>query len=497
MSGRSTSSAVPASLVDLTASEVAVAVRTCQVSATEVIDAYAQQIERINPSLNALVTLRIAEARAEAISIDRKHHEEESRVLLGVPFTVKDIIATAGTRTTCGSRILAHYVPAVDATVVARLKKAGAILIGKSNCSEFALEPQSDNLLFGPTRNPWDMNRTPGGSSGGESAAVAARCSALGVGTDFGGSLRFPAHCTGIATIRPTVGLVPSTGTLPTLSSLEPAPPNSLGFQGLLQVIGPLARSVDDLILALGVMSGPDRFDAHAVPVPLGDPASVHVRELTFAWCEGEGSYPVRSDIITAVEAVANYLSSQGLRIVHRRPPGLEEAETIYACIRAMDGLEEVCATVGDHVEVTTLWIQGLLNSRRSDTVPALLHANVARDCLRSELIDFMADFPVLLMPVAALPAFPLGQRVFNVDGLDLPYIQVGASCRAISLFGFPAAVVPCGLSHDGLPIGIQIVCPPFMDHVALAVGAFLERELGLLPAPRPTRLATISPHTE
>ena len=466
-------------LTDLSATGLAVAIRRADVSPVEVVDAYLDQIERVNPQLNAVVTLRVEEARAEAGAVERALRGGDQRPLLGVPFTVKDVIATKGVRTTCGSTLYANHVPKVDATCVARLKAAGAILLGKTNCPEFALDPQTDNLIFGPTRNPWDLSRTPGGSSGGESAAIAAGCSALGVGTDFGGSLRLPAHCTGISAIRPTAGLVPGTGSLPSTSPLEPPPPNSMAFQGQMQVIGPLARTVNDLAVALGIMAGPDSVDALAVPVPLGHVPDVDVRELRYAWCEGEGSYPVRSDLVAAIEEVARYLSRLGLRVVHRQPPGLERAEPIYSRIRSMDGLSEIREIVGNREADLSPWLQHLLLTAKAETISTLLSINVERDWLRAHFLEFMTSYQVLLMPVAALPAFPLGQRSFQIDGIDLPYLQVGACCRAISLFGCPAAVVACGRSTEGLPIGIQIVCPPFMDHIALAVASLIEQEFG------------------
>lgn len=477
-------------ITDVSASGLVVAMRRAEVSPVEVIDAYIDRIERVNPALNAIVTLRGDEARAEAVAAERARRRGDRRPLLGVPFTVKDVIATAGVRTTCGSRLFATHVPTADATCVARLRAAGAILLGKTNCPEFALDPQTDNLLFGPTRNPWDYARTPGGSSGGESATIAAGCSALGVGTDFGGSLRFPAHCTGITALRPTAGLVPATGSLPSTSLLQPAPPNSMSFQGQLQVVGPLARCVNDLSLALGILAGPDNIDALAVPVPLHRPEEVDLRQIQYAWCTGDGSYPVRSDIIRAIEEVALHLSGLGLSVVHARPPNFERAEPLFARIRAMDGLADLRTIVGGHDSELSPWVQHLLAEARTETVPALLSASAERDRLRVEFLEFMSAHQVLLLPVAALPAFPLGQRSFDVDGVDLPYLQVGACCRAVSLFGCPSVVVTCGRSREGLPIGVQIVCAPFMDHVALAVAGLIEQEYGAV-RPGPIRQST------
>jgi Asp-tRNA(Asn)/Glu-tRNA(Gln) amidotransferase A subunit family amidase len=258
-----------------------------------------------------------------------------------------------------------------------------------------------------------------------------------------------------------------------------------MGFQGQLQVIGPLARSVSDLAVALRVLAGPDGIDALSIPVHVGDPSAVDVRELSVAWCEGEGVYPVRSDIIAALEAAALHLSRLGLNVVHKRPPHLERAEPLYARMRSMDGLWDIAHIARGREDELSPWTQRLLSAAKADTVPAFLEANAERDRLRFEAFEFMTAHQVLLMPVAALPAFPLGQRSFQVDGVDLPYVQVGACCRAISLFGFPVTVVPCGYSVEGLPLGIQIICARFMDHVALAVASVLEREFGGVNSPR------------
>lgn len=219
-------------LLDGSASSIADAIRDRKVSAVEVLDAHLRRIERVNPGLNAIVTLVEERARAAAVSADRMlANGAVMSPIHGVPFTVKDIIATEGIRTTGGTLLLAEHVPARSATAVERLERKGAILLGKSNCPEFALDMHTWNRVFGGTRNPRDDRYTSGGSSGGDSAAVASGCSAFGIGTDYGGSIRWPAHCTGLVSLRPTVGVVPTTGQLP-YSSAGPLPAaNSLSVQ--------------------------------------------------------------------------------------------------------------------------------------------------------------------------------------------------------------------------------------------------------------------------
>jgi len=257
-------------LVGCSAVALARLIRAREASSTEVVEAHLQRIERANPELNAIVTLRAEQALDEAGRIDRTLGEAPGLPLDGVPFTVKDLIATAGMRTTAGTPFLERFVPRLDATAVARLRTAGAILIGKTNCPEWGMFGYTRNSLFGETRNPVGPV-TPGGSSGGEAAAIAARCSPLGLGTDFGGSVRWPAHCTGIFALRPTAGRVPCTGQLPAPSLQEPLLPNEVTLQGRVQVVGPLARSVDDLELALRLIAGPDGLDPFAVPAPIAD----------------------------------------------------------------------------------------------------------------------------------------------------------------------------------------------------------------------------------
>ena len=464
----------------MSAGGLAAAVRRRELSAVDVVDAYIERIEQANPVLNAIVTPCFDEARATAAEVDRDVAAGRPvGPLAGVPFTAKDVLATAGLRTTSGSRLYRDHIPAADATVVARMRGAGAILLGKTNTSEFAMDIQTDNVVFGPTRNPWDLTRTPGGSSGGESAAVAAGCSALGIGTDYGGSLRWPAHCTGTLALRPTAGRVPGTGHLPSRSPLDPPPPNSAALHGELHVVGSLARTVDDLELALRVLAGPDDRDPHCVPVPLGDSAQVEVTSLRFAWCDGDGSVPVRADVLAVLAEVASTLDRLRYDIVEQRPAGLEQADALYTRLRYMDGMAEWRALAAGREDELSPHTQALMAKTQEQSVGQLLEASGERDVLRARMLDFLAERPVLLLPVAVLPATPLGQREFRVEGRDLEYFQLVAPCRAVTLYGLPAVAVPCGRSEENLPVAVQVVAGPFQEHVALAAARLLEREFG------------------
>ena len=261
--------------------------------------------------------------------------------LHGVPFVVKDLLATAGVRSTAGSRLLSDFVPRRSATAVERLSRAGAVLMGKTNCAELGLDVHTSNELFGATLNPLDERFTPGGSSGGDSAAVAAGLAPLGIGTDYGGSIRWPAQCTGLASLRPTPGVVPCTGMLPYGAPGDLPAPNSMSLLGRSVMIAPMARSVGDLWPAVVTMAGPDGIDAQAVPVELGSPEDIDAARVRCAWFANEGTYPVRPDVAATVRAAAEALAGHGAVVEERRPPGLEEAESIYAALRAADGLAD------------------------------------------------------------------------------------------------------------------------------------------------------------
>jgi Asp-tRNA(Asn)/Glu-tRNA(Gln) amidotransferase A subunit family amidase len=466
-------------LVECSATELARLVRDGEASPLEVIDAHLERIDRVNPGLNAIVTLRADEARSEAASLERALRQGVPLPLAGVPFTVKDLIATAGVRTTAGTPFLSGFVPRLDATAVARLRRAGAILLGKSNCPEFGMFPYTRNSLFGETRSPLGPV-TPGGSSGGEAAAIAARCSPLGLGTDFGGSVRWPAHCTGIFALRPTVGRVPGIGQLPTPSLNEPLIPNEVTFQGRIQAVGPLARSVDDLELALGVIGGPDGFDPFAVPVPLAPSTDADVSRVA-VW-EGPGEPPVREDVIAAVRDAAGALEKRGVTVTEEQPSMLERAVTLYTEIRDLDRLQDVRrlvrareAEVGADVRAA---IAGAEEAERRQPTPDAAMLWEERDRLRASFLSFLDRQPILLMAVATVPPYDPAGPPPPVNGREQSMWDVLAPSRLISLFGVPAATVPFGTSAEGWPIGVQVVGRPFREDEVLAAARLLAQEV-------------------
>jgi Asp-tRNA(Asn)/Glu-tRNA(Gln) amidotransferase A subunit family amidase len=447
------------------------------ITATEVLEAHLEQVRSQNPTLNAIVTLAEDDARRQAARIDSSIAAGASPgPLAGVPFTVKDLIATRGVRSTAGSLILRDHVPAWGATAVERLRAAGAVLLGKANCPEFGLAVHTANRLFGETLSPLGPGLSPAGSSGGDASAVASGMAAFGIGTDYGGSIRVPAHCTGLAALRPTPGLIPGTGQLPFPPGPEPVAPGT-SLQARLQSIAPIARRVGDLWPLLKVMAGPDGVDGNAVPAALGHPGSVSVAGLRVAWCAGDGSFPVRADVAQVVESAANALARLGATIAARRPPGLDRAEHVYAALRGIEGFPEHRALVTGREAELTGYARELICAEPGPAArPAtLIELTAAADDLRAEVAAFMRQWPILLMPVASVPAFPPGTAEFRVDGHVLTGAQMESCCRAVTLLGAPAAVVCCGLSREGLPVGVQVVGRPFHDAETVAVAAALE----------------------
>jgi Asp-tRNA(Asn)/Glu-tRNA(Gln) amidotransferase A subunit family amidase len=466
--------------------DLAARIQTRELSVSELLDATWQQIHRLNPILNAIVTSLEDQSREEGRRADQAIKQGGYRgPLHGLPFTVKDLIATAGIRTTAGSTVLASHIPNTSAPAIARLQAAGAILLGKSNCPEFALDLHTGNRLFGDTWNPWNPRYTSGGSSGGDSAAVAAGMAAFGVGTDYGGSVRWPAHCTGLAAFRPTPGLVPSTGQLPYSTEGDLPPPNSLSLQNWLQTMGPLARSAKDLAMLVRVMAGPDNLDSHAVPVDLGDPDSVNIAHLSVAWFDEDGTIPVRSDVKATVADAASALSQRGLEVVNERPPGFDEGEAAYSALRAAEGLPDHRTMVAGHeAELTDYLRVWLERPAKGMTVTEYRALGVKADSVRARVAAFMEDWPILLLPVASIPAFVPDSWDFVVEGTQVARFNIETCCRVVTLLRTPAAVVACGTTREGLPIGVQVVGRPYRDHEVMAVAIALEEAFGLWRPP-------------
>ncbi len=447
------------------AAAMARAIREKKISSVELVRMHLERIEAVNPKLNAVVQIPAARALEEARQADSALARGEIKgPLHGVPFTLKDAIETAGVITTGGTVGRRAFVPAADATVVKRLRAAGAILLGKTNCPEFGWAWESDNLIYGRTNNPYDLSLSPGGSSGGESAIIASGGSPFGLGSDAGGSVRFPAHCTGIASIKPTSGRVPRTGHFP----------GPGGTLDALWQIGPLARYVEDLALILQIISGPDWHDAAIVPMPLGEPAKVNLKKLRVAFFTDNGIVSPTAETIETVRTAARNLSSEVANVEEIRPPGIEQTYEIFLGLFSADGgagLESLIKSAGT-TEVHPLMKRVLEIQRANAMTTAEFGVLVARwDAFKSSMLGFMENFDAIVSPVCSFAGM--------VHGSTYDRLPSFSYTMTYNLTGWPAAVVRAGTAPDGLPIGVQIAARPWREDVVLAIAAYLEAVFG------------------
>jgi Asp-tRNA(Asn)/Glu-tRNA(Gln) amidotransferase A subunit family amidase len=466
------------SLTFLSATEVAAAIRRGEVSPVEVARAHLERIERLNPRLNAFVDYQpeavLAQARAAEAAIVRG---DEVGPLHGVPFSIKSSIDVEGHRCESGSRLRAGYVAASDAPLVARLRAAGALILGVTNTPELLMAWETDNLLYGRTNNPWDLTRTAGGSSGGEAAAIAAGLSAGGVGSDGGGSIRVPAHFCGICGLKPTPGLIPSTGHYPKAG----------GPFALIGVVGPMARTVQDVRTLLRVIAGRDDGDPCAAPVEMQPIDEEVVRTINVGFFEDDGRTPVTRETRAAVQRAASILSGCGLHVDPFRPRGLEEARELWWEFFGRAGgmiLEPMLRGCESQLSPILREFMGWTRAAAAHTGETLLAAWLERDALREKILVQMRKYPVLICPAAAIPAFHHGEREWQIEGATVRYLDAWSYCEWFNLLGFPAAVLPMGRSDEGLPIGVQIVGRPWEEELVLAIAALLEKECGAWQAP-------------
>jgi amidase len=460
-------------LTFLSAVSMAEKIRRKELSPVELIEAHLTRIEQLSPKLNAFVHVDAEGARRQArVAEAAVASGEELGPLHGVPLSIKSSIEVAGLRCESGTKLRTGTVAAQDAPLVGRLRRAGAIILGVTNTPELLMAWETDNLLYGRTNNPWDLSRTPGGSSGGEAAAIAAGMSAGGVGSDGGGSIRVPAHFSGICGLKPTPGRIPATGHFPA----------SAGPFALLGVVGPMARTVDDLKVLLEVMQGPDDGDPSAAPVPVQWPGKDELKRIRIGYFEDDGRTPITPETRAAVRTAAEGLERAGFQVEPFRPEGLELARQLWwKLFGVAGGMVLGPMTQGREAELSPILKEFLswVAAEPPHTGDSLLETWVQRDVVCMQIFAQMRKYPVLLCPVAAIPAFRHGERSWQVDGKTLQYLDAWSYSEWFNLLGAPAAVVPVGKSPEGLPIGVQIVARPWEEELVLSVAATLEEHCG------------------
>jgi Asp-tRNA(Asn)/Glu-tRNA(Gln) amidotransferase A subunit family amidase len=451
--------------------------RSGEISVAELAEAHIRQIERLNPQLNVFADFDAERVRERARKHDAWRGTRSRRPLFGLPVTVKSSIAARGFKCEIGSLLHKGEIPTEDAVVVARLRAAGALILGTTNCPEFLMAYETANLLHGQTRNPWDLEHTPGGSSGGESAAIAAGMSAAGLGSDSGGSVRVPAHFTGICALKPTPGRFPGRGHLPPC----------VGPFSILGAIGPMARTMEDVSLLFRTLSGQDSLDPVSPPVELREPSLDELRSNRIGFFEDDGLVPVTPETRTAVQAAASALREAGFQVEPFMLRTLERLRQLWWKFFVQCGAMFYARAIrGQERQLSPIFNEflGFSEALPPLTSTELLEAWAELDLIRSKTLKEMSAYPVLLCPVASIPAFRHGEREWIIEGRAVNYLDAVRHTQWFNAFAAPAAVVPVGRSPQGLPIGVQIVARPFQDEIALGVAAILDAAFGYKPPP-------------
>lgn len=455
-------------LTALSANELAALVKTKEVSPVELAKVYLERIEQLNPSLNAIVTINP--------SISARAREAEAAVmrgdplgaLHGVPLTVKDTIETAGLLTTSGSPVHAKFVPERDAQAVTCLKAAGAIILGKTNPAEMAMDYTGDNPLFPSTNNPYDWARTSGGSSAGEAAAIAACMSPAGLGSDLAGSVRIPSHFCGIVGLKAGTGRIPGEGQFPP----------SIGPYSLGAVIGPMARRVADLRLLFAVLTNRDdqrRGKLHSS-------SKLDLKGWKLGWYTDDLVSPVTNETRAAVSAAAQALEGAGLITEERRPPGVERGHDLWLKLFSRASvvmLREVYRGYEEQAGSFVRWRLATADEQPVATLDEYITAWIERDRLRSALIRWMDKVPLLLAPVGATPAFEHNAHKVTVGNQTMSTFRAFSYSQAFNVFDLPSVCVRAGTSSEGLPIGVQIVGRPGAEEDVLTAAEIVESALG------------------
>ena len=457
-----------AAIFDQPLKAIAQAIRDKEIRSVELVRECLDRIDQVNGKLNAVIysnaerALKLAAKADEDLRAGNIHGP-----LHGIPMTIKDSLDTNDTITTWGTTGRTDFRPGRDATCVARLREAGAILVGKTNTPEFTLSFQTDNLIFGPTKNPFDLNRTPGGSSGGAAAIIAAGASLFDIGTDTGGSVRLPSHFCGITGIKPTTGRVPCTG-------------NALPSSGLIAPLsqpGPMARYVSDLSYLLPLIAGPDLLDPNTVPAEWKNPDDVDIQSLRFGFHSDNGIKTPIGEIVDTIDSVVDLMKQHSMTCTPARPAGIEMSEFIRSRVFSADGGDLVELLLEDCRTKTPSPRIQLQIDNRAPEIDQREFAQVMTlwDNFRSSMLAYFEDFDILICPVNASTAIPIDERE---DMRAYTYTST------YNLTGWPGVVIRAGTDNAGLPIGVQILARPFREDHCLAVAAWLEAHLGNFPHP-------------
>jgi Asp-tRNA(Asn)/Glu-tRNA(Gln) amidotransferase A subunit family amidase len=459
----------------LSANELARLIRSKEISCTELVRMHLQRIEALNPRLNAFVAVDGDRALNAARDADKRLSTGgDVPPLLGVPLSIKCCIDVAGLTAEAGSRLRAGYVAEQDAPLVQRLKAAGAIVLGSTNAPEMLLSYETDNLLHGKTSNPWDLSRTAGGSSGGESAAIASGMSAGGIGSDGGGSVRVPAAFTGICGLKPTPGRIPGTGHFP----------ECVGPWAFMGVVGPMARTVEDVRTLFAATAGTDDGDPMAAPVAtIQRPTTIRAARIGVLDIEAES--PVSHETRRALDEVASALEQDGAIVEPFSMPRFAEALEIWQMIFVSAADVMIRAAGVDPSQLSPI-VQDFLSYARTLTAltpHSLLLGLTERDWIRSEVLRAMRPFAAVLAPVCSGPAFRHGEGGWGPSHLA-DYVKTMRYAQIANVLGLPGAVVPVQPTEDGLPIGVQILGLPYRDEVTLDVAGAVETHFGFQPPP-------------
>ena len=464
-------------LIHATIAEIIAGIRKKQISPVEVVEAHLERIAAVEPKLNAFLHLDAEGARKQArVAEGAALRGATLGLLFGVPVTIKSCIDVTGWPSPAGSSLRKTYVPGQDATVVARLRAAGAIPLGNTNTPECLMAYETNNLLSGKTSNPWDLARSAGGSSGGEAAAIAAGCSTGGVGSDGGGSVRVPAHFCGICGLKPTPGRIPATGHFP---------PGGGAF-GWIGVVGPMARTIADVRTLFEVMAGPDGGDALSAPVPIRAVDEAGLRGLRIGILESDALGDATPETQAAVQRAARLLSDQRFTVEPLRLSGLDRAIALWWYFFGPVIAHLLRQSVAGREEEISPMLREYFSYAGAEATPTLddfLGACAERDTVRGETLKQMEEVPILLSPVSSGPAFRHGEGTWRLGAKEC-YRETMRFSQWLNLAGFPGACVPVSLSPEGLPIGVQVIGRPHEEELVLAVAEAIERGRGPWQAP-------------